>query len=154
MPVCNVNLEMEVFGSPWVVNVYVYTTIPGGERQPAADGQVEVRLLDIGDIITDRSIKNETGWMPTVGGMVPFNIIDYPWVIGYDNIIGGANRMSIEARWAGDTDRALFHDIRLGTETCEGGTTLKLGAVSLNNSQKVRPQNNTIITDNTRIRLL
>lgn len=120
MPVADVPILITptLSGVPWVVNVDVLIA-PAGQPEntrPAEDGEVEVKLLDIGELPGDWIVYHETPWILTFGGMVPFNVTDYSWIVGYDGVIG-ANRMGIVARLTADPLVSTTLVIRLGTES-------------------------------------
>ncbi len=115
MPIADVPITLEVFGSGWVVNVDVTVELPNENPRPAQDGEAEVKFLDIGEI-PGIEIFHETPWRITVQGRVPFNVTEFPWIVGYDGIVG-ANRMQIQARLTAHPEIYIQRDILLGEDS-------------------------------------
>ena len=119
MPVADPVLTVDVAAIGWDVLVSVDIR-EGVTARPARAGEVEVILYDIGEIILDRTVYNQTGRVKTnAQGRVRFNYSAYPWLVGYDGV-WGANRVSLSARLVGVTPEiVVVKDLRLGTTSWE-----------------------------------
>lgn len=96
-PVAAPTLTLTLSVVDWDVEVLVMVKPPTGETVHASAGQVEVRLVDIGEPVLT-TVYNSTPWVKTdSAGKVYFRHATYDWIYGWEALTY-SNRYTIEAR--------------------------------------------------------